>query len=120
VKDLAHRALEFVRKLRKRHGFKSSYKPVKPKKKRIMKLNKKIILIIAALLMLAFPALAQDASTLPPELLSTNIKDWQLNGVTLLLAIQLAGRAYAGLSKGGGLVGIFKGIVFGTNTPKSE
>ena len=88
-----------------------------------MKLRTKIIiaaLLAFALLAFALPTMAQDAATLPPELLNTNVKDWQLNGVTVLLAIQLLGRAYSGLSKGGGLVGMFKGIVFGTNTPKSE
>jgi hypothetical protein len=78
------------------------------------------LLPIAAGLFFATSALAQDPVTLPGELLNTNIKDWQLNGVTALLAIQLLGRAYSGLSKGGGLVGVFRGIVFGTNTPKSE
>lgn len=76
-----------------------------------------LLTLIAAALLWATPTVAQDA-TLPAELLNTNVKDWQLNGVTLLIALQLAGRAYAALSSGGGLVGIFRGILFGTNTPK--
>lgn len=56
---------------------------------------------------------------LPDEMLNTNIKDWQLNGVTLLLAVQVLGRAFSGLSKGGGIVGAVKGVLFGTNTPKT-
>jgi uncharacterized phage infection (PIP) family protein YhgE len=104
----AHKALKFVGKLLKRQ---------KKRKAKTMKTHKKFGILIAILL-LAIPAFAQE--TLPAELLNTNVKDWQLNGVTLLLAISLAGRAYAALKNGGGIVGVVRGMLFGTNTPKPK
>lgn len=82
-----------------------------------MKKTKWRMVVLLALLAMVVSVHAQDAA-LPEQLLNTNVRDWQLNGLTLLILIQLAGRAYAGLSKGGGLVGVGKGILFGTNTPK--
>ena len=83
---------------------------------------KKCFAILFALLPFVLLAQLTDdhgaALTLPAEMLNTNVKDWQLNGVTILLVIQVLGRAFAGLRSGGGLVGIWRGIVFGTNTPK--
>ena len=55
---------------------------------------------------------------IPTELLNTNLKDIQLNVLTLIIITQVLGRAYAGLKSGGGLVGLWRGIVFGQNTPK--
>lgn len=79
------------------------------------------LLGLIPLLFSAVPALAQtataDSLALPEPMLNTPIREWQLNGVTLLLIIQVLGRAFAGLKSGGGLVGIYRGIVFGTNTP---
>lgn len=76
--------------------------------------------LIVAVLMIAMRVMGESSNAvpqLPEQLLTTNIKDWQLNGVTLLLLVQVLGRAFAGLKNGGGLVGIYRGIVFGTNTP---
>lgn len=55
---------------------------------------------------------------MPPDMLDTNIRNWQLNGVTLLFLIQVLGRVWSGLKNGGGIVGVWKGIVFGENVPK--
>jgi hypothetical protein len=57
---------------------------------------------------------------IPTELLNTNLKDLQLNVLTLIIITQVLGRAYAGLKNGGGLVGLYRGVVFGTNTPKEK
>ena len=40
------------------------------------------------------------------------------NKSSIILAIPMVTRAYHALSKGGGLVGIWNSIMFGTNTPK--
>ena len=58
--------------------------------------------------------------TIPPELLNTRLQDIQLNVLTLIIITQVLGRAYAGLKSGGGLVGLWRGIVFGTNTDKGK
>lgn len=42
------------------------------------------------------------------------------NKASIALAIPLITRAYHSLSKGGGLVGIWNSIMFGTNTPKDK
>jgi hypothetical protein len=57
---------------------------------------------------------------IPTELLNTNLKDIQLNVLTVIIITQVLGRAYAGLKNGGGLVGLWRGIVFGTNTDKGK
>jgi len=76
-----------------------------------------VVVAVVVLLWTAVPVVGQDIA-LPPELLDKKVSDWQLNGVTILLIVQVLGRAFASVSNGGGLVGIFRGIVFGTNTPK--
>jgi hypothetical protein len=55
---------------------------------------------------------------IPPELLNTPVQDWQLNGVTLVLGVMLAGRLYSAIRRGGGLKGLWRGLVFGENIPK--
>jgi hypothetical protein len=55
---------------------------------------------------------------IPPELLNTPVQEWQLNGVTVVLAIMLLGRLYSAIRKGGGLRGLWRGLVFGENVPK--
>ena len=40
------------------------------------------------------------------------------NKASIALAIPLIGRAYHAVTKGGGIVGIWNSIMFGTNTPK--
>ena len=57
---------------------------------------------------------------IPTELLNQPFAEWQLNLLTLFVIVQVLGRGYAALKRGGGLVGIWKGIVFGTNTPDDE
>jgi len=54
---------------------------------------------------------------IPPELLNKPLKEWQLNGITVLIVIQVLGRAYTALKNGGGLVGIWKTIAFGVTPP---
>ena len=84
-----------------------------------MKKTNKVLTVIALVSVAGlWAARAQGDVAIPDELLNTNVREWQLNGVTILIIVQVLGRAYAGLSKGGGLVGLWKGIVFGTNTPK--
>lgn len=78
------------------------------------------LLGVASLWLTAGAQTPPDAPvTLPPELLNTNVRDWQLNGVTILLVVQVLGRAFAGATKGGGIVGLVRGVIFGTNTPKT-
>lgn len=60
---------------------------------------------------------AQSTGDIPDDLLNKNLKDWQLNGVTLLLIVTTLGRIYSALKGGGGLIGVWRGIVYGTNTP---
>lgn len=76
-------------------------------------MKKTALIVIAS--GLCFTALAQ--TELPEQLLNAPVKDWQLNGLTLLVVVQLLGRAYSALKSGGGLKGIWNGIVYGTNTP---
>lgn len=79
---------------------------------------KKLLVLIACLVATAVWAQTNPAGNpIPPDLWNTNIKDWQLNGVTLWLIITNIGRAAAALKAGDGIVGIIKGILFGTNTP---
>lgn len=77
--------------------------------------------IVIALLLIGTALIAQDAGTannvLPDELLNAPVKDWQLNGLTILVLLQVLGRGYKALRSGGGLKGIWSGIVSGTNTP---
>ena len=77
-------------------------------------------LIVCVALMCCMTVHGQDTTgaPLPDELLNKPVSEWQLTGVTLLVIVQFLGRAYAGLRKGGGLKGLWQGIVFGTNTPK--
>ena len=49
---------------------------------------------------------------IPPE--------YAIYGTLAWVVIQAAGRAYSAIAKGGGLKGIWDGLVFGTNTPKTE
>jgi hypothetical protein len=57
---------------------------------------------------------------IPPEIMNTNIKDIQLNVTTLVLAAMLLGRAYKGLLKGGGIRGLWRGLIFGENAPEDK
>ena len=59
-----------------------------------------------------------DEIVIPPELLNSPVQEWQLNGVTLVLAVMLVGRLYSAIRKGGGIKGLWRGLVFGENQPK--
>jgi hypothetical protein len=77
-------------------------------------------LLTIGLLTVAFTVIGQTNEAIipiPDELLNTPLKNWQLNGVTALIAVQVLGRAFKALKNGGGLRGIFSAIVNGTNTP---
>jgi hypothetical protein len=52
--------------------------------------------------------------------MNTNLRDIQLNVTTLVLAAMLLGRAYKGLLKGGGIRGLWRGLIFGENTPEDK
>lgn len=54
------------------------------------------------------------------KLVSVLPAHWQLWGLLILSAVPLLGRAYHALINGGGLVGIWRGVVFGTNTPAAK
>jgi hypothetical protein len=56
-------------------------------------------------------------SEIPSEMLETPIRDWQLNVTTLLVAFAFVGRGYKALRSGGGLVGLWRGVMFGENAP---
>jgi hypothetical protein len=45
---------------------------------------------------------------------------WRETAVLIAVAAPLVGRAYHSLSNGGGLRGIYRSILFGTNTPKQN
>lgn len=78
-------------------------------------------ILLVGIILLPFVLVAQTNDMgliLPPDMLDTNVRDWQLNGVTLLLLIQVFGRAYKGLKNGGGLIGIWKAIIMGVTPPK--
>jgi hypothetical protein len=53
---------------------------------------------------------------LPPELINTPLREWQLNGVTLMLGIMVLGRVWKGLCAGGGLRGIVNTLLYGSKT----
>jgi hypothetical protein len=46
---------------------------------------------------------------IPPE--------YAIYGTLAWVVLQALGRAYAAIAKGGGLRGIYHGLIFGTNTP---
>ncbi len=92
-----------------------------------MKKTKRILLalVLVTLGLLTLNTFAQEAELgglMPKELESTNFKDWQLNGVTITFLVMVLGRVFQSLRSGGGLVGLYRGLVYGTNTatPKQE
>jgi hypothetical protein len=46
-------------------------------------------------------------------------KDWIHDAVAIAALIALAGRAWHALRSGGGIFGIWRALLYGTNTPKS-
>ena len=83
-----------------------------------MKINNLLFWLAATgLVLIAFsPSTLAEGGVLPDQLLNKPLKEWQLNGVTILLGIQVLGRIYTALASGGGVVGIFKAIAFGSAT----
>ncbi len=57
-----------------------------------------------------------QALTAPPGLETTPLNKWQLNLVTLGFIAQVLGRALTALRAGGGLVGMWRSVVFGSTT----
>jgi hypothetical protein len=79
---------------------------------------KPLFLILALVMPLVIPVAAFAASgDIPVEYLSAPVREWQLNLTTLYVVAHLLGNAYSALKHGGGLVGIFRGILFGENVP---
>jgi len=76
-------------------------------------------LLILAVSLVATATLAQTATPtdMPAKMLSTNWKEWQLDGITILFLLGVLGRGASALKAGGGIVGMVKGVLFGTNTP---
>lgn len=79
----------------------------------------KALTYLLLFLLVSVSLLAQSVSTLPPsDLLSTDIRDWQLNGLTLLVFVKLAGELVSAIRNGGGLRRIILSVWFGENVPK--
>jgi hypothetical protein len=79
------------------------------------------LLFVAVALFCAMPLFAQAADIagvpIPAELLTTNVKNIQLNGLTVVMGVMILGRIYKALRNGGGIVGAWRGLLYGTNTP---
>ncbi len=56
---------------------------------------------------------------IPPEAATTPITEWQLNLVTLTLIVMVLGRIWKAIANSGGLVGIWKSLVFGYTPPNT-
>ena len=50
--------------------------------------------------------------------MNTIVDFFMENKATILLAIPMVTRAYYALRNGGGIVGMWRGLMFGTNAPK--
>lgn len=84
-----------------------------------MKLKTYFLTAIALLLLLPVVLKAQGAaSAIPGDFLSKDIKDWQLNGLTLIVLVKIAGEGFSAIRNGGGLRRILLSIWFGENVPK--
>jgi hypothetical protein len=55
---------------------------------------------------------------IPPELVNTPISEWQLNAVTVVIGAMVIGRIWTAITRSGGLVGIWKSLVFGVTPDK--
>lgn len=58
-----------------------------------------------------------NASDIPVDLLNVPFTDWKLSLSTVLIAVMLLGRGFKALKSGGGLYGVWRGILYGENTP---
>lgn len=56
---------------------------------------------------------------IPAELRSLSLKDWQLNVTTITIGLMVLGRAWRAWRDGGGLMGVWNGFMYGTNTPRA-
>lgn len=89
-----------------------------------MKVSKKLKLIVWLLVAACVASLwitnsmAQETPVIPDALMNKPLSQWQLNGVTIFVVLTAIGRGYHAIANGGGFVGIWKALVFGTNTPK--
>ncbi len=84
---------------------------------------KKTGIIIIALLFAAITAIAQPTNgtpPLPPDLMNTPVTKWVITGGALLAILGVIGRIFAAAAAGGGIVGIFRGVVFGQNPPPKQ
>ena len=52
------------------------------------------------------------------QLVGKTPKDWIHDGVAIMALLGLAGRAWHAVRSGGGLVGLWRALLYGTNTPK--
>lgn len=81
---------------------------------------KTFILTLAAALLLPLALFAQDSGIIPAEMLNKPFKEWQLDAVTLTIILMVLGRAYRSIRDGGGLRGLWNGLIYGTNIPKDK
>jgi hypothetical protein len=58
-----------------------------------------------------------DSSQIPVELLTRPLRDWQLDITTLAILAMGLGRVYKAIRSGGGLRGIWRGLLYGENAP---
>ena len=100
--------------------------------------NKHFFIIVATVIVFAALALcvssfAQATGTSAPEIVDSGIvpsipadlatkpiNEWQLNAVTIIIVIQVLGRAFASLKSGGGLVGVWRSLIYGSANSKPE
>ena len=54
---------------------------------------------------------------IPSQLLSIPLKDWQANLTTVFVVVMILGRAFKAIKSGGGLRGLYRGLVYGENAP---
>lgn len=56
----------------------------------------------------------------PDALANRPLRDWQLDLTTLGIAWFFLRRAYANLAAGGGLYGVWRGLIYGEKTPDAK
>lgn len=78
-------------------------------------------LLVLACLLMPVTLFAQDSTIagVTQEMMDAPIKDWQLNLTTLAIAAMILGRVYKSIRSGGGIRGIYRGLVYGENVPKN-
>lgn len=58
-----------------------------------------------------------DEGEILTRIASQTPREWLTDGATLMMLLMLGGRAWHALQQGGGLVGVWRALVYGTNTP---